>query len=73
MGKIDLPTILTASLGNGYIATYSNTDSTSVFNNGRTIDYLSVNFPLAVENKTWSLNTESTFMKSEALRVGYVG
>jgi hypothetical protein len=47
-GQIDFPTVLTASLGTGYIATYSNEDATSVFNNGRTIDYLQTSFPLQV-------------------------
>jgi hypothetical protein len=47
-GQIDFPTILTASLGTGYIATYSNEDASSVFLNGRTIDYIQTNFPLQV-------------------------
>jgi len=54
-GVIDFPTVLTSTLGTGYVVTYSNEDATNVFANGRIIDYLSTNFPLQVENKTWNL------------------
>lgn len=46
VGSIDLPTIQTASLGMGFIVTYSNTHSSNVFANGRIIDYVTTNFPL---------------------------
>ena len=55
-GKMDLPTQMTASLGMGYVVTYSNTHSSNVFSNGRIIDYLTTNFPLEVNNKTWNLD-----------------
>ena len=54
-GVIDFPTVLTSTLGTGYVITYTNEHTTNVFANGRIIDYLSTNFPLQVENKTWSL------------------
>jgi len=54
---IDLPTVATNSLGNGYICTYSNQDSSNTFANARTIDYLSTNFPMSVSNLTWNLDT----------------
>jgi hypothetical protein len=46
MGVIDFPTEQTATLGMGYLATYSDTHSSDVFQHGRTIDYLSTNFAL---------------------------
>ncbi len=54
-GVIDFPTLLTSTLGTGYVVTYTNEDATNVFANGRIIDYLSTSFPLQVENKTWNL------------------
>jgi hypothetical protein len=47
-GKIDLPTVLTTTLGTGYIVTYATNHATNIFTNGRTIDYLTTNFPLQV-------------------------
>ena len=54
-GVIDFPTVTTTTLGTGFVVTYSNEHSSDVFTNGRIVDYLSTNFPLQVENKTWSL------------------
>lgn len=73
VGSIDLPTVQTASLGTGFIVTYSDTHGTNVFANGRIVDYLSTNFPLEVNNKTWNLDIEPTMYRSEPLRAGHVG
>lgn len=72
-GQIDFPTIATNSLGMGYICTYSNQDSTSAFLNARTIDYLTTNFPLPVQNLTWNIDTSLTMTKTQPLRINYVG
>jgi hypothetical protein len=54
-GVIDLPTVLTSTLGTGYVVTYTNDNPTNIFTNGRIIDYLSTSYALQVENKTWNL------------------
>lgn len=72
-GFIDFPTVAVNSLGMGYVCTYSNQDVTSAFNNAKTIDYLTTNFPLAVQNLTWSLDTTMPMLKTQPLRVNYVG
>jgi hypothetical protein len=73
VGQIDFPTIVTNSLGMGYVVTYSTQHSTNVFTNGKTIDYLSTNFPLAVQNLTWNVDTYMSMMQTKPLRAGYVG
>ena len=73
VGQIDFPTIVTNSLGMGYVVTYSTQHSTNVFANGETIDYLSTNFPLAVQNLTWNVDTYMSMMQTKPLRAGYVG
>lgn len=72
-GTINLPTVMTASLGSGYIATYSNQDATSAFINAKTIDYLQTSFPLSVQNLTWNLDTVLPMLQAQPLRIGYVG
>lgn len=72
-GVIDLPLNVTTSLGNGYIATYSNQDATSAFLNAKTIDYLQTNFPLSVQNLTWKLDGNLTMVQSNPLRINYLG
>jgi hypothetical protein len=72
-GIIDFPTAVVNTLGMGYVCTYSNQDSTSAFNNAKTIDYISTNFPLAVQNLTWNVNTNMAMLKTGPLRTGYVG
>lgn len=71
-GQIDFPTAAVTSLGMGYICTYSNQDS-NTFANAMTIDYLTTNFPLALQNLTWNLDTNMAMLKTEPLRVNYVG
>ena len=73
IGVIDFPTASTASLGMGWVVTYSDTHSSNVFTHGRIIDYLTTNFPLEVNNKTWSLDPEPTMYISEPLRAGHKG
>jgi len=58
-GMIDFPTAAVNTLGMGYICTYSNQDATSAFNNAMTIDYITTNFPMLVQNYTW--NVDSSF------------
>lgn len=72
-GVIDFPTIQTATLGMGWIATFGDTHSSNVFDNGRSIDYLTTNFPLEINNLTWSLDPEATMYRSEPLRAGHKG
>ena len=72
-GTIDFPTAQTASLGMGWIVTYSDTHSSNVFDHGRIIDYGTFNFPLEVNNLTWSLDYEASMFKTEKLREGHVG
>jgi hypothetical protein len=72
-GLIDFPSIATNTLGMGYVCTYSNQDGTSNFNNAKTIDYLSTNFPLPVQNLTWNVDTKMAMLKAQPLRVNYVG
>ena len=72
-GHIDFPTVATNSLGMGYVCTYSNQDATSVFANGKTIDYLTTNFPLPVQNLTWNVDPVMAMLKSQALRTNFVG
>lgn len=57
----------------GYVITYINTDATNVYTTCRIIDYLSTNFPLEVNNKTWNLDHKPTMYKSEPLRINHVG
>ena len=57
----------------GWVVTYSDTHSSNVFSHGRTIDYLTTNFPLEVNNLTWSLDPEATMYQSEPLRAGHKG
>ena len=45
VGTMDFPTVQTASLGMGYVVTYSDAVS-NCFTNGRIIDYGTFNFPL---------------------------
>jgi hypothetical protein len=56
-GKIDFPTTAVNSLGMGYVCTYSNQDASNTFTTAKTIDYLSTNFPLAIQNLTWNVDT----------------
>lgn len=72
-GIVDFPTSVVTSLGMGYICTYSTQHSTNTFANGMTIDYLKTNFPLDVQNLTWSVDTELAMLKTAPLRTGYVG
>ena len=72
-GVIDFPTVPVNTLGMGYIATYSNQDSTNTFTTARTIDYLFVNFPLQVQNITWNLDNSMTMLSTAPLRTSYVG
>ena len=72
-GVIDFPTEQTASLGMGYVVTYSDTHSSNVHSHGRIIDYATTNFPLEVNNLTWSLDPEPSMYKTEVLREGHVG
>lgn len=72
-GTIDFPTVPVNSLGMGYICTYSTQDASSVFANGKTIDYLTTNFPLPVQNYTWNVDTTMSMLKSQPLRINYVG
>lgn len=69
---MDFPTAAVTSLGMGYICTYSNQDS-NTFVNAMTIDYLATNFPLALQNLTWNLDPNMAMLKTEPLRVNYVG
>jgi hypothetical protein len=71
-GFIDFPTIATNSLGMGYVCTYSNQDA-NTFANAKTIDYLSTNFPLPVQNLTWNVDTTMAMLKTQPLRINYVG
>lgn len=57
----------------GFVVTYSDTHASNVFSNGRIIDYLSTNFPLQVNNKTWNLDSRPSMYKSEPLRVNHQG
>ena len=57
----------------GYIATFGDTHSSNVFDNGRSIDYLTTNFPLEINNKTWNLDIDATMYRSEPLRVSHKG
>jgi hypothetical protein len=70
---IDFPTVATNSLGMGFICTYSNQHSSNVFVNGKTISYLTTNFPLPVQNLTWNVDTTMSMIRSQPLRVNYVG
>jgi len=70
---IDFPTTAVSTLGMGYICTYSNQDSTNTFTTAKTIDYLSTNFPLAIQNLTWSVDPELTKLSTAPLRVNHVG
>ena len=72
-GTIDFPTTSVSSLGMGYVCTYSNQDSTNVFTTGKTIDYLRTNFPLAVQNLTWSVDSDLAKLSTAPLRVNHVG
>ena len=70
---IDFPTTTVNTLGMGYVISYSNQDSSNTFTTAKTIDYLRTNFPLAVQNQTWNLDTSLTKLSTAPLRVNYVG
>ena len=72
-GLIDFPTTATYSLGMGFICTYSNQDATSNFLNSRTIDYITTDFPMSVQNLTWNIDPTMTMLQTKPLRTGYVG
>jgi hypothetical protein len=72
-GMIDFPLNVTNSLGMGWVCTYSNYDATSNFANSRTIDYLSTNFPLSVQNLTWNVDKNLAMLQTASLRINYVG
>lgn len=72
-GKVDFPTTAVSSLGMGFICTYSNQDATNTFTTAKTIDYLTTNFPLQVQNLTWSVDPGLAMLKTEPLRTGHVG
>lgn len=72
-GLIDFPLNVTTSLGMGYVCTYSNQDATSAFNNAKTIDYLSTNFPLSVQNLTWNLDSNFSMLQTGPVNVNHVG
>lgn len=72
-GRVDFPMAAIYSLGMGYICTYSTQHATNVFVNGKTIDYLQTNFPIQVQNLTWSLDSQFSMLKTAPLRVGYTG
>lgn len=57
----------------GYICTYSNQDATSAFNNAKTIDYLSTNYPLQVQNLTWNVDSNMAMLKTQPLRTSFKG
>jgi len=71
-GIIDFPTVVTNSLGMGYVCTYSDQNS-NAFLNAKTIDYLSTNFPLSVQNITWKVDAQMAMIQTGPLRVGFVG
>lgn len=72
-GRVDFPTAAVYSLGMGYVCTYSSQHATNTFANGKTIDYLQTNFPIQVQNLTWSLDSQFSMLKTAPLRVGYTG
>jgi hypothetical protein len=57
----------------GYVVTYSTQDASNTFNRGKTISYLTTNFPLAVQNLTWNTDSKMTLLKMAPLRVGHIG
>lgn len=57
----------------GFVVTYSTQDSSNTFNNGKTISYLTTNFPLTVQNLTWKTDPTFTLLKMAPLRVNHVG
>lgn len=57
----------------GFVVTYSTQDSSNTFNHGKTISYLTTNFPLAVQNLTWNTDPSFTLLKMAPLRVNHVG
>jgi hypothetical protein len=72
-GLIDFPLIVTNSLGMGYVCTYSNQDGTSAFLNAKTIDYLSTNFPLSVQNLTWNLDSNFSMLQTGPVNINHIG
>ena len=56
----------------GYVCTYSNQDN-NAFTNAMTIDYLSTNFPMLVQNSTWKVDSDMAMLQTAPLRTGYVG
>jgi len=72
-GMIDFPTTTVSTLGMGYVCTYSNQDSSNTFTTAKTIDYLRTNFPMAVQNLTWNVDTSLAKISTAPLRVNYVG
>lgn len=72
-GFIDFPTVPLNSLGMGYVCTYSNQHATNAFVNAKTISYLSTNFPFPVQNLTWNVDPTMTMLKTQPLRINYVG
>jgi hypothetical protein len=56
----------------GFIVTYSTQDS-NTFANGKTISYLTTNFPLSIQNLTWNTDPSMTLMKTSPLRVNHIG
>ena len=70
---VDFPTVATHTLGDGYIATYSNQHDTNTFDHAKTIDYLRTPFQISVQNLTWNLDPTLTLLSTAPLRVGHVG
>ena len=72
-GMIDFPTAAVNTLGMGYICTYSNQDNTNAFTTAKTIDYIYTNYPMLVQNYTWSADSNFAMQQTVPLRVNYVG
>jgi len=69
---IDFPTVPATTLGMGFVATYSTQDA-DTFNRGKSISYLTTNFPLPVQNLTWKTDPSFTMQKMAPLRVNHIG
>lgn len=71
-GMIDFPLAAVNTLGMGYVCTYSNQNS-SAFANAMTIDYVYTNYPMLVQNTTWSVDSSLAMLQTAPLRTGHVG
>ena len=56
----------------GFVVTYS-TQDTSAFALAKTISYLTTNFPLPLQNLTWSTDPTMSMIRTGPLRVNHVG